>query len=283
MKTFLLTTFALIAFALNSILCRMALRTDEIDAASFTAIRLISGAVVLYLLVLKFGRTRNAAKAGKWASAFYLFAYAICFSFAYLALSAGTGALILFGSVQLTMIGIALIKGERPTTVEWFGLVTAICGLLYLTLPGLNSPPIISSLLMAIAGCAWGLYTLRGRSVKDPLALTAGNFVLAVPFALITLLIFWPNAHLSDRGILLAVLSGAIASGLGYTIWYSVLKHYTSTRAAVLQLAVPVIAAVGGILFLNETATLRLAIASTLILGGIALAIAGKARTKLRP
>jgi drug/metabolite transporter (DMT)-like permease len=279
MKKILLTISALVAFAFNSILCRLALSVDEIDAASFTAIRLLSGAIVLCLLAVTFRKTQNVAKTGQWASAFFLFTYAVCFSFAYLGLSTGTGALILFGSVQLTMIGTALFKGERPSLLEWLGLITALCGLVYLTLPGLDSPPLISSLLMAAAGMAWGVYTLRGRSGKDPLMVTAGNFLLAVPFAVITVMVFWPTLHLSNRGIVLAVLSGAMASGLGYTVWYAALKYHTSTRAAVLQLAVPVIAAVGGLLMLGERATVRLVVASALILGGIAVSIVGKKRS----
>ena len=280
MKPFLLTLFSLVAFALNSILCRMALRTDEIDAASFTAVRLVSGAIALYVLLLATRKTQNPAKTGRWVSAFLLFAYAVCFSFAYIGLSAGTGALILFGSVQLTMIVVALAKGERPSLFEWAGLSAAIGGLVYLTLPGLDSPPVAGSLLMAAAGSAWGLYTLRGRSTADPLALTAGNFFMAVPFAAMTIMWFWSGLHLSVRGTILAVLSGAVASGVGYTVWYAALRYHTSTRAAVLQLAVPVLAALGGVLLMDEAATARLAIASALILGGIAVAIAGR---KKRP
>lgn len=278
MKPLLITIFALVAFALNSILCRMALRADEIDAASFTAVRIVSGAISLYILLLVSRKTQNSAKTGQWVSAFLLFTYAVCFSFAYIGLSAGMGALILFCSVQLAMIGLALAKGERPSLFEWCGLITALGGLVYLTLPGLDSPPVISSLLMGAAGVSWGLYTLKGRSAQDPLALTAGNFVLAVPFALATVILFWGKVHLSARGTVLAIASGAIASGVGYTVWYAALKYHTSTRAAVLQLAVPVIAAAGGITLLNETPDRRLAIGSALILGGIAIAIAGRTK-----
>jgi drug/metabolite transporter (DMT)-like permease len=276
MKKVLLTVFALTAFAFNSILCRMALRTDEINPASFTAVRLISGALVLCLLAFSFKKTRDLRRTGQWPSAFFLFIYAICFSLAYLQLSTGTGALILFGSVQLTMIAAALAKGERPGSLEWLGLATAVGGLVYLTLPGLQSPPLNSSLLMAAAGASWGLYTIRGKSSKDPLADTTGNFVLALPFALIALIVFWPNVHLSFHGIILAVLSGSIASGIGYAIWYAALRYHTAARAAVLQLSVPVIAAFGGVVLLGETASMRLGIAAALILGGISLAIAGR-------
>ncbi len=249
MKIVFLTTFALFAFAFNSILCRMALGTDEIDAASFTAVRLFAGAVTLMLISLLFGKTRNVAKSGQWLSAFFLFAYAICFSFAYLGLTTATGALILFGSVQMTMIGVALVKGERPVALEWLGLVVAVGGLVYLVFPGLSSPPLINSILMASAGAAWGFYTLRGRGSSDPLADTTGNFIRTLPLAALGLLPFMADVHLSSRGVVLAVLSGALASGVGYTVWYAALKFHTATRAAVLQLAVPVIAAAGGVDF----------------------------------
>ena len=293
MKPFFLTTFALVAFAFNSILCRMALGTDEIDAASFTAVRLFAGAVALIVisyecrgprvskgltrkLDVKPLLTRGLLHYGNWLSAFFLFAYAICFSFAYLGLTTGTGALILFGSVQMTMIFVALFKGEPPGALEWMGLGVALGGLVYLVFPGLSSPPIVSSMLMAVAGIAWGFYTLRGRGSIDPLGDTTGNFIRTLPLVILVLLPFLPNIHLSGRGVVLAVLSGALASGVGYTVWYAALKFHTSTRAAVLQLAVPVIAAVGGVLLLDEPATLRLAIAAALILGGIALTIFGR-------
>ncbi|MGB7210480.1 MAG: DMT family transporter [Pyrinomonadaceae bacterium] len=304
MKLFFLTTFALVAFAFNSILCRMALGTDEIDAASFTAVRLFAGAVTLIIVSYLFGRKKggNLSRServsdagntqaknllptgrvsafknrGSWLSAFFLFAYAICFSFAYLGLTAGTGALILFSAVQLTMIAVAIFKGERPTALEWIGLVVAVGGLVYLVLPGLSSPPLTSSILMASAGIAWGFYTLRGRGSNDPLGDTTGNFIRTLPFVVLTAIVFLPNIHLSGRGIVLAVLSGALASGVGYTVWYAALKFHSSTRAAVLQLAVPVIATVGGVVFLSEKASGRLVIAAALILSGIALTIVGR-------
>jgi drug/metabolite transporter (DMT)-like permease len=258
----------------------MALGRNEIDAASFTAIRLASGAATLSILLLVFGKTRNMAKAGNWRSAFFLFAYAICFSFAYLGLTTATGALILFGCVQMTMIGISISKGERPSRLEWFGLVVALAGLVYLVFPGLTSPPLINAVLMAGAGIAWGVYTLRGKASEDPLADTTGNFVRSVPMIALATLPFISQIYLSNRGIILAILSGSVASGIGYTVWYAALKYHTSTRAAVLQLAVPVIAASGGILFLAESADLRLGIAAALILGGIGLTIAGRHNKK---
>ncbi len=297
LKVFLYTTFALVAFAFNSILCRLALRGEEADAAGFTAVRLASGAVAL--IVISYVSTAYGSRRGSfhradesptryhgwyrpepmhgsWPSAFFLFAYAICFSFAYLGLTAGTGALILFGSVQMTMVAIAIFKGERPPVLEWFGLILAVGGLVYLVFPGLASPPLVSSLLMAAAGAAWGLYTLRGKGSSDPLADTTGNFVRSLPMIVVVAIIFLPQLHLSSRGIVLAVLSGAVTSGVGYTIWYAALKFHTSTRAAVLQLAVPVIAALLGIVLLSESATIRLAIGAALILGGIGLTILGR-------
>ena len=274
MKVFFYTTLALVAFAFNSILCRLALRNEAIDPTSFTSMRLVSGAVTLITLSYFFSKTGGSkSKRGNWLSAFFLFAYAICFSFAYISLTAGTGALILFGSVQLTMIAAALFKGERPKMLEWLGLAVALSGLVYLVFPGLSSPPLFYSALMAAAGIAWGFYTLRGRGSGDPLADTTGNFVRAAPMAILLSIPFLSRIHLSGQGILLAVLSGAIASGIGYTVWYAALKHHTATRAAILQLAVPAIAAAGGVTFLAETASLRLLIAGALILGGIALTI----------
>jgi drug/metabolite transporter (DMT)-like permease len=184
--------------------------------------------------------------------------------------------LILFGSVQITMIAVAIFKGERPSNLEWLGMVVAVGGLVYLVFPGLSSPPLVSSLLMAAAGMAWGFYTLRGKRSSDPLADTTGNFVRSVPMIVLVAIPFVPQLHLSGRGLILAVLSGALASGVGYTVWYAALKFHTSTRAAVLQLAVPVIAALGGVLLLDETATIRLAIAAAFILGGISLTIFGR-------
>jgi drug/metabolite transporter (DMT)-like permease len=286
----LYTAFALTAFAFNSILCRLALRGEEADAVGFTVVRLLSGAVTLVAIsFIRTGRhmsrgdseTRGflhhpVLKSGSWASALFLFAYAICFSFAYLDLTAATGALILFGAVQLTMIVAALVRGERPGLVQWLGLIVAAGGLVYLVLPGLASPPLASSLLMAAAGAAWGFYTLRGRGGGDPLADTTGNFVRSVPMVGVIAVVMLSNIHLSGRGVGLAVLSGAAASGIGYTVWYAALKYHAATRAAVLQLAVPVITAVLGIVLLAEAATVRLAIAAALILGGIWLTVFGR-------
>lgn len=278
MRTFLYTAFALTAFAFNSILCRLALRGEEADAAGFTAVRLVSGALTLTVISYLFSKKRDL-RSGSWPSAFFLFGYAICFSIAYLDLTAGTGALILFGSVQLTMIVVSLIGGERPRLLEWFGLIVAVTGLVYLVYPGLASPSLTASLLMAAAGGAWGFYTLRGKRSADPLADTTGNFVRSVPMIAVVAIVMMSKIHISNRGMMLAILSGAIASGIGYTVWYAALKYHTATRAAVLQLIVPVLAGVLGTMFLAEVASVRLVIAAALILAGIGLTIVGKGRS----
>jgi len=275
------TAFALVAFAFNSILCRMALRTGEADAAGFTAVRLVSGAVALIVISYFFSKgKRSNTSRGNWISAFFLFAYAICFSFAYIGLTAAAGALILFSSVQFTMIVVALFRGERPRILEWLGLLIALGGLVYLVFPGLSSPPLLASALMAAAGIAWGFYTLRGKSSGDPLGDTTGNFIRSVPMIALTAIPFLSSINLSTRGIVLAILSGAVASGVGSTVWYAALKHHTATRAAVLQLAVPVIAAFGGVVLLEEAATSRLLIAASLILGGIGMTIFGRTSSR---
>lgn len=276
MKVFLYTIFALFAFAFNSILCRLALGMNLIDASAFTAIRLVSGAVTLLAISLFVERKNAGIKQGNWLSAFTLFAYAICFSFAYTKLSTGTGALILFGSVQATMIVSALARGERPRILEWLGLFLALGGLIYLVFPGLAAPPFFSSMLMAFAGIAWGFYTLRGKSSRNPLADTTGNFIRAVPMVVLACLPFLSSIFYTEKGILFAVLSGAIASGIGYSVWYAALKFHTATRAAILQLSVPILAAIGGVVLLSETVTFRLSAAAILILGGIGLTLFGK-------
>ncbi len=273
MKRIFYTAFALIGFAFNSILCRLALQSDEIDWLAFTLVRLASGALTLIVIYSIFGKKDSAAKRGNWLSAFFLFAYAVCFSFAYVSLTTATGALILFGSVQTTMISHALYNGERPANLEWLGLIFALGGLVYLVFPGLTAPPLISSALMATAGICWGFYTLRGRVSRNPLADTMGNFVRAVPLICLTALPFPAQIHASSKGILFAVLSGAMASGIGYSIWYAALAFHTATRAAILQLSVPVLAGIGGVILLAETVSLRLTTATFLIIGGIALAI----------
>jgi drug/metabolite transporter (DMT)-like permease len=276
MKIVFLTSFALACFAFNSILCRLALQTDEIDAVSFTVIRIVSGVVVLLFISLLIMQAGEKKLRGNLLSAFFLFAYAVCFSFAYVSLTIATGALILFGSVQLTMIVAALFAGERPKIIEWIGLLVALCGLVYLVFPGLAAPPLFGSALMAAAGVAWGFYTLRGRGSANPLADTAGNFVYAAFMIIPVSVPFLPKIHSTQKGVIFAVLSGAIASGMGYAVWYAALKYHTAARAAILQLCVPLLTAAGGVIFLSEEIAPRLIVATLLILGGIALAIFGK-------
>mgnify|MGYP001812771999 CR=1 FL=1 len=264
-----LTTIAMIAFAGNSLLCRQALKHTAIDPASFTAIRLLSGALMLWLVV----RVKQGGSAGKgnWLSAMALFAYAAGFSFAYVSVPAASGALILFGAVQATMIGYGVWRGERLQAIQTFGLVLAIGGLVGLLLPGLSAPPLVGSLLMMAAGIAWGVYSLRGAGGGDPTRVTAGNFIRAVPVTAGLSLLMLSRASVDLAGFWLAVASGALASGLGYAIWYTALPALKNTSAATVQLSVPVIAAVGGILFVVERVTLRLFVASVAILGGFAL------------
>ena len=282
-----LTTMAMIAFASNSLLCRAALKDTGIDAASFTAIRLIAGALALWLIVKTVpARSAQSASAGNWLSAFALFAYAACFSFAYIQLTAATGALLLFGAVQASMITYGLFKGERLRSQQILGLISATSGLIVLLLPGLAAPPLPSAMLMIAAGIAWGVYSLRGKSINtatsntgsDATAVTAGNFLRAVPFALVLSVVTMASASVDYSGIALAVASGALASGIGYTIWYSALPGLGATTAATVQLSVPLITAIGGVLLLGETLTLRLAIAAIAILGGIALVALHKAK-----
>jgi drug/metabolite transporter (DMT)-like permease len=267
----ILTMLTMIAFAANSILCRLALKTTPIDPATFTVIRLVSGAATLWLIVKI--RTGGNVRAGSWPSAFSLFAYAAAFSFAYVSLSAGTGALILFGSVQATMILYGLLRGERFTPLQTVGLLLALGGLVTLVLPGVAAPHWAGASLMTIAGIAWGAYSLMGRASTRPIETTAGNFLRAsVPGAILSaasLSVFAWDA----RGALLAVLSGAVASGLGYAVWYTVLPALRATHAATVQLSVPVIAAIGGVVLLSETLSLRLVLCSVAVLGGIALVL----------
>lgn len=270
-RTLVLTSLAMIAFAGNSLLCRLALRHTSIDAASFTVVRLLSGAVVLALIVgLRGGRRPGA---GNWPSALALFAYAAGFSFAYVSLPTATGALLLFGAVQITMIGRGLWTGERLRVMQAGGCVLAFGGLVGLLLPGLSAPPLGGAVLMLGAGFAWGVYSLRGKGALDPVAVTAGNFLRAVPMALVVGAVMFRDLSLDRAGVAYAVASGALASGIGYAIWYSALPALKATTAATVQLSVPLIAAIGGIVFLAEPVTLRLALASVAVLGGIALVI----------
>lgn len=277
-RIIILTALAMLTFAGNSLLCRLALKHTPIDPASFTAIRLISGAVTLFLIVT----LRRAAVAGQgnWLSAFALFAYAAGFSFAYVSLTAATGALLLFGAVQATMISHGLWAGERLRSLQWLGLLLAFGGMVGLLLPGLAAPPLLGSILMLGAGVAWGFYSLRGKGAGDPTGVTAGNFMRAAPMAVVLSLLLLSqlqvHASWNTAGFCYALASGALTSGIGYAIWYTVLPALKATQAATVQLSVPVIAALGGTAFLGETITLRLILASIAILGGIALVILEK-------
>ena len=273
-RVFVLTLLALLAFAGNSLLCRMALRHTGIDAASFTTARIISGAVALWLLVrLRAGPQRLA---GNWPSALALFAYAAAFSFSYVSLTAATGALLLFGAVQVTMVGYGWWAGERLRSRQMMGLLLAVAGLIGLLLPGVSAPPLSGSLLMVAAGVSWGVYSLRGRGSGDPLGVTAGNFMRAVVLALAMSAATLPWASIDGPGFGYAVASGALTSGVGYAIWYTALAGLKATSAATVQLSVPVIAALGGALVLDEPVTLRLIIAATAVLSGIALVLIDK-------
>ncbi len=272
----------MLAFAANSLLCRLALGQGLIDAASFTTIRVISGAVTLSLVMLPRWRARGRSSAD-WRSVATLFTYMACFSFAYLSLSAGTGALVLFGAVQLTMFTVALRGGEQFSVLSWAGLAMAICGLVYLVSPGVTAPDPLGAVLMAVAGIAWGFYSLLGRGVADPVEATAYNFIYAVPLVIVTSLLFAGEFHASLAGATFAVTSGAIASGLGYVIWYAALRGLTATRAATVQLSVPVIAAFGGVILISEQITLRLLLASAATLGGVAIVLAQRASRAARP
>ena len=266
-----LTLLAMVAFAFNSLLCRLALKHTSIDAATFTAVRIASGALMLWLIVRVQRRTQTGS--GNWLSAIALFVYAAGFSFAYVSLPASTGALLLFGAVQATMIGHGIWMGERLRTPQLAGLALAFGGLFGLFLPGLSAPPLLGSVLMLSAGAAWGIYSLRGRGVGDPTRVTAGNFLRVVPISVALSLLMHDSTSFDIAGLSYAVVSGAVASGIGYAIWYTALPALKATSAATVQLSVPVITALGGMVFLDESLTLRFLLASLAILGGIALVI----------
>jgi drug/metabolite transporter (DMT)-like permease len=276
-RTVLLTLLTLVAFAANSILCRMALQAEAIDPLSFTALRLASGALVL-LPFLRRGAAAGARTPFDPRAATALFVYAIGFSLAYVSLNAGTGALLLFGLVQVTMIGAGLRQGERPTLLRALGIGGAVTGVVLLVLPGVSAPDPTGALLMGFAGVAWGVYSLLGRGVPVPTAATAGNFLLAAPAGLVALLFSLSSLEVTLEGALLAVASGAATSGLGYVLWYTALAGHSATSAAVVQLAVPVIAAIGGWALLGEELTPRLVGAGCLTLGGVALAVLARGK-----
>ena len=284
MKLYALTAITMVAFAGNSLLCRLALDKAELDPSSFTSIRILSGALVLWFIVI-FSKSSSSkvttedikqSLTGAWISAFSLFTYAACFSYAYVNLTTAMGALLLFSAVQATMIGHAIWSGDKLRSQQILGLFLALTGLTYLLWPGLSAPPIKDSIIMIISGIAWGVYSLKGRGTDDPSSVTTINFIKAVPFAVILSLATLSNINLSQTGIWAAIASGAITSALGYTLWYRVLPSLKSTTAATVQLSVPVIAAFAGVIFLNEAATLHMVLASVAIIGGIALVITQK-------
>lgn len=330
-RTAALTAFTMVAFAANSLLCRMALGRELIDPLSFTTARVVSGAVVLVVLSRGLGLAakdasdapgaregqqrregqdgpeahegrkaqegqhgqdgrgaRGAVKAGagdagsrgaregwagSWISALALFGYAAAFSLAYVSLEAGTGALILFGAVQATMIGAGIRSGERPHWAEWLGLILAVGGLVYLTAPGATAPDPIGALLMLVSGISWGVYSLLGKGVRAPIVSTTRSFVRAAPMAILGTIVGLSFLRIEAAGLLLAVVSGAVTSGLGYALWYRALRGLTRTRAAIVQLVVPVLAALGGVAFLAESITQRLVLASIGVLGGVTIAV----------
>lgn len=279
--TAFLTIIAMVAFAANSILAREALGDGTMDAAGFTGLRLASGAVALALVLMLRRKDKVEAVPGSWASALALFVYAVAFSFAYVQLGAATGALILFVSVQMTMIGWGIACGERPRSMQWLGIFMALAGFVYLVSPALTRPDPVATALMITAGIAWGVYSLRGRGTRDPIGDTAGNFIRTLPLAMALLAFALVgqgsiDGEMSGRGIVLAVASGVLASAAGYVVWYRVLPHLAAIAAAIVQLSVPVITAAAGVLFLAEPLTIELTLAGVLILFGLALAIAAR-------
>lgn len=274
-RTLLLTVITMVAFAANSVLCRLALSHSAIDPASFTFVRLASGALALWLMVFRFGRHKGG---GSWRGAITLIIYAIAFSLAYVSLPAATGALLLFGTVQVTMIATGFAQGERPSLWQWTGLAAAMAGLVVLVAPGVAAPPPLGAALMVLSGVFWGIYSLLGRASRDPAATTAGNFLRAAPLALLPMAAMAGQLSVDLPGAFYASLSGVLASGCGYILWYSVLPRLSAAQGASVQLSVPVIAALGGALLMGEALTLRLGIAALATLGGIALVIAKRRR-----
>ncbi len=271
LRLFMLTSLAMLAFAANSLLCRLALRETAIDAATFTSVRLVSGAIALALIARS--RGQRAALGGNWISAAALFTYAAAFSFAFRDLSAGTGALLSFCAVQTSMIFWGWRSGERSSWIQVAGILLALGGLVWLMFPKVSPPPRLAAASMLCAGLAWGVYSLRGRAAGDPLQETAGNFLRAVPLALLASGVFHAQARFDARGMEYALVSGALTSGVGYAVWYAALRGLDATRAATVQLSVPILVAVFGVLLLQEEPSARLALASLAILGGIALVI----------
>jgi drug/metabolite transporter (DMT)-like permease len=277
-KAVFLTTLALIAFAANSVVCRYALEDGELDAASFTILRLFSG-IIMLIVVMTLTRSQHLKQGslkGGWFAALMLFLYASCFSFAYTSVGAGIGALILFGAVQITMLFISLQRGHKLHISEWFGVAVASIGFVYLVLPDEFAPPLSGVFLMLISGVAWAFYTLNGQRSSDALLDTTFNFIKTLPFIILLGLFSFQSAHFSMQGVILAIFSGAITSALGYVIWYHAIQYLRPVQAAVSQLVVPVIATIGGALLLSEVITHRITIASLMILGGIGLVSLGR-------
>ena len=273
------TVLALTAFAANSLLCRKALGEELIDPVTFTTLRLAGGAAALLVVgAIRRAPGPSAKREGSWLSALALFAYAIAFSLAYVWLDAGTGALLLFGAVQATMIGAGLVSGERPRAAEWLGLAAALGGLVFLVFPGITAPDPAGAALMAVSGVAWGAYSLRGRHSRSPVGATTGNFLRATPMALLVSAIVFSSARAGTSGVALALISGSLTTGIGYVLWYAALRGLAATRAAIVQLIVPVLTAFGGVAFLSERITARLVLASVLILGGVAVAVNARGR-----
>lgn len=262
-----MTSAALIGFASNSLLTRAALATHELDPATFTVVRVLAGAITM--LVLVWLRRRPVIDRGSWSSGLALAAYAIFFTLAYQRINASIGALVLFGAVQVTMMGTGLVRGERPATVDWMGVALAVGGLLVFTVPGVTAPDPIGTTSMAVAGVCWGAYSLAGRHSRDAMAATAGNFLRALPAVMLFAALSISSRHLSTPGVLLAVASGSLASGVAYTLWYAALPSLAAWRAALVQTGTPLLTAIAAVLFLGESFTPRLLVAATLVLVGV--------------
>lgn len=269
----------MIAFAANSVLCRMALKGTSLTPQEFTAIRLISGSLILFPIILWKRKQIDFEPLKTFVKGIPLFTYALFFSLAYTQIGAGVGALILFASVQITMVGISIYQGNRLNKIEWCGFLLAFGGLIYLLFPGLSSPPIMSATLMLVSGISWGIYSLLGKGVKDPIIATAKNFLVAGLLSCFLIIFTKFNIDYTGEGFLLAVVSGAVTSGLGYVLWYLTLRDITTTVASIVQLSVPIIAAFGGVLFISESLSIRLAVSTIIIFGGIFLTIKGKPST----
>jgi drug/metabolite transporter (DMT)-like permease len=279
MRIMMITLLALFAFAANSLITRFALEKTTIDEASFIMFRVVSGALFLWLfLVIK--KDKKILQNGTWFAAFSLFIYAVSFTYGYGLIAAGTGALLLFGSVQITMTIAGYREGDRLNVIQLLGFALALGGLVILMLPGISAPSFMGAFLMCISGVAWSIYTLQGRGVNNPAAATTGNFIKAAPMALLLWLIVYVSANdiinLASDGVIYALISGIVTSGIGYIIWYSVLPELKATQAAIIQLSVPLFVTLAGAILLNESITLRIVIASFAILAGTFLVLAFK-------